>query len=130
MRSFSTYVAHDANQPDQITWNPLSNHESHKRSEHIINLTEVFKAYQLFSQTDIVEDTALIHSPRLSQEYEANIFLKREDHQRGRTFKIRGAYYQYLMADEKRRKDGFVIVSDGNFATSFAIISGLFKGTQ
>jgi hypothetical protein len=83
MRSFSTYVAHDANQPDQITWNPLSNHESHKRSEHIINLTEVFRANHLFSQSDIVEETALIHSPRLSQEYEANIFLKREDHQRG-----------------------------------------------
>ena len=47
----------------------------------------------------------------------------------GRTYKIRGAYYQYLTADEKRRKEGFVIVSDGNFAASFSIISGLFEGT-
>lgn len=103
MRSFSTYVAHDANAPDQITWNSLSSLEEHKRSAHCIKLSEVFRASHLFSQSDIIEETALIHSPRLSQEYEANIYIKREDHQRGRTFKIRGAYYRYLTADEATR---------------------------
>lgn len=87
MRSLSTYVAHDSNQPDQITWNPLSSHDNHKKSENIINLTEVFRAHHLFSQSDIVEETDLTHSSALSQEYEANIYLKREDHQRGYHFK-------------------------------------------
>jgi hypothetical protein len=76
MRSISSYVAHDANLPDQITWNPHFNPDDHRKSQHIINLTEVFKAHHLFSQSDIVEETVLIHSPHLSQEYEANIYLK------------------------------------------------------
>jgi len=32
-----------------------------------------------------------------------------------------------MLSDEQRRKDGYVIVSDGNFAVSEAIIAGLFK---
>jgi len=108
--------------------------EDHKKSKHKIDLSEVFRAHQIFSQTDIIEETALTFSHHLSTEYEASIYLKREDHQRGtsffdlgRTFKIRGAYLQYMLSDEQRRKDGYVIVSDGNFAVSEAIIAGLFK---
>jgi threonine dehydratase len=48
----------------------------------------------------------------------------------GRTFKIRGAYLQYLQSDEHRRKEGYVIVSDGNFAASYSIIAGLFKSNS
>lgn len=83
MRSLSSFVSDDKNQPDQITWNPNSNHEAHKKSAHTINITEVFRAHHLFSQSDIVEETALTLSPALSHEYEANVYIKREDHQRG-----------------------------------------------
>ncbi len=43
----------------------------------------MFRAHHLFSQSDIVEETALTYSAPLSQEYEANVYIKREDHQRG-----------------------------------------------
>lgn len=84
MRAYSSYNVVDENLPDQITWNPHASMEEHKKSEHKIDLTEVFKALQQFSQTNIVEETALTHSPNLSTEYDAHIYLKREDHQRGK----------------------------------------------
>jgi hypothetical protein len=95
MRSLSTYVSYDKDLPDQITWNALSDHENHKKGGHIINLTEVFRAHHLFLQSDIVEETALTLSPSLSQEYEANIYVKREDHQRGSSPLIQDAHLKY-----------------------------------
>lgn len=44
-------------------------------------------------------------SRKLSEKYEANIYLKREDTLPGRTFKIRGAYnYISKMTEEERQK--------------------------
>jgi hypothetical protein len=54
MRAYSSYNVVDENLPDQITWNPHASMEEHKKSEHKIDLTEVFKALQQFSQTNIV----------------------------------------------------------------------------
>jgi len=83
MRGYSSFNVIDENLPDQVVWNTRADVQEHKKSQHKIDLTEVFKAHQYFSQTDIVEETTLLHCPNLSTEYEANIFLKREDHQRG-----------------------------------------------
>ena len=60
---------------------------------------------QLFSKTmdiirksTIIYNTPLEHSSRLSSKYNANIFLKREDLQSVRSFKIRGAYNKIYSA--------------------------------
>jgi hypothetical protein len=76
-----------------------------------------------FIRQDLVKNTRQISILNVKTIKEVKIYIIW-----GRTFKIRGAYYQYLTASEQQRRDGFVIVSDGNFATSFSIISGLFKG--
>ena len=69
MRGYSSFNVMDENLPDQVIWNPSASMEEHKKSEHKIDLTEVFKAHQFFSQTDIIEETTLLHSPNLSNDY-------------------------------------------------------------
>lgn len=41
---------------------------------------------------EITQETPLWHASRLSEQYGCNIFLKREDRQKVRSYKIRGAY--------------------------------------
>ena len=54
---------------------------------HVRNITD---AYNIISQK-IAKKTPLICNQRLSEFYKNNIFLKREDLQLTRSFKIRGA---------------------------------------
>ena len=42
--------------------------------------------------SSIIDDTPLVKSLTLSDKYQANIYLKREDLQQVRSYKIRGAY--------------------------------------
>lgn len=85
MRSTSTYSHHPEDEYDQLTHNPKASLEAHKNSPHKIDLTEVFKASHLFSQTEVISETALTYSSMLSAKYGAEIFLKREDQQLGST---------------------------------------------
>ena len=57
----------------------------------------------------IVLNTRLEKSRKLSEKYEANIYLKREDTQAGRTFKIRGSFnYIQKMTEEEKKKGIFL----------------------
>lgn len=47
--------------------------------------------------------------------------------QRGRTHKIRGAYYKYCLASKAEKEAGYVCASDGNFAQSLSLLAGEFK---
>ncbi len=68
----------------------------------------------------VVRKTPLEFNKRLSEEYHARIYLKREDLQEVRSFKIRGAYNKMakLSLDEKKR--GVVCASAGNHAQGVA----------
>lgn len=77
MRTISAGSHFEDSDPDEITWNPKASMEAHKSSPHKIDLTEVFKAEQLFSQTDIVDNSALTYCDLLSTAYDAKIYLKR-----------------------------------------------------
>lgn len=57
--------------------------EAHKSSSHKLDITQVFKASQFFTQSDIVEETPLLRHDLLSSLYGAEILLKREDRQLG-----------------------------------------------
>ena len=46
----------------------------------------------MFKNCNFIKNTPLMYSNRLSKEYNCNIFLKREDLQTTRSFKIRGAF--------------------------------------
>lgn len=76
---------------------------------------------------DVVSKTPLQFSKRLSQEYGATVYLKREDLQEVRSFKIRGAYNKMssLTAEEKKR--GVVCASAGNHAQGVAYSCSALK---
>jgi threonine dehydratase len=68
----------------------------------------------------VVLRTPLQFHRKLSEKFGAEIYLKREDLQAVRSYKLRGAYnlIQSLSADERAR--GVVCASAGNHAQGFA----------
>src|SRR5256885_16794286 len=64
----------------------------------------------------IVSKTPLQRSSRLSERYEANILIKREDMQAVRSFKIRGAYNKNASLPPEDRKPPIVCASARNHA--------------
>jgi len=69
----------------------------------------------------VVQKTPLQINDILSQEYDANIFLKREDTQSVRSYKIRGAYYMISQLSEKEKSAWVVCASAGNHAQWVAL---------
>lgn len=67
-----------------------------------------------------VAPTPLEHSPRLSALVGANVYLKREDLTRVRSFKLRGAYNAMAQLDAAERAAGVVTASAGNHAQGVA----------
>lgn len=68
----------------------------------------------------ILEPTPLMKSLTLSTKYEANIYLKREDLQQVRSYKIRGAYNKISSLSQQSLDRGIVCASAGNHAQGVA----------
>ena len=68
----------------------------------------------------VVRCSPLEFCPRLSEKYEAKIYLKREDLQVVRSFKIRGAYNLIASLSEEEKLCGVVCASAGNHAQGVA----------
>ena len=68
----------------------------------------------------VVLETPFQWLKRWSQKMEADVYLKREDLQQVRSFKIRGAYNKILTLTPAERKQGLVCASAGNHAQGFA----------
>ncbi len=83
-----------------------------------IRVEDILNASRILHQ--VVDTTPLQRNEVLSQQYGCNVYLKREDLQRVRSFKIRGAYYciHSLSPDELAR--GVVTASAGNHAQGVA----------
>lgn len=75
----------------------------------------------------VINDTPLQYSKRLSQKFGANIYIKREDLQEVRSFKIRGAYNKISSLSEAERKKGVVCASAGNHAQGVAYACSALK---
>lgn len=67
----------------------------------------------------------LQRSDRLSERYQAEVLLKREDQQAVRSFKIRGAYTKIASLGEAACERGVVCASAGNHAQGVAFACGL-----
>ncbi len=80
---------------------------------------------------DVVAKTPLDHNLNLSKKYRANIYLKREDLQVVRSFKIRGAYYKMSQLSKEDADKGIVCASAGNHAQGVALACSILqiKGT-
>lgn len=68
----------------------------------------------------VATKTPLQKSERLSQEVGRPVYLKREDLQICRSFKVRGAYVRMAAMDEDERAAGVVCASAGNHAQGVA----------
>ena len=69
---------------------------------------------------DVVVNTPLDYDHYLSEKYQAKIYLKKENMQRVRSFKLRGAYYAISQLNEEERHRGVVCASAGNHAQGVA----------
>ena len=67
-----------------------------------------------------VNQTILQYNKRLSKLNNCNVWLKREDLQEVRSFKIRGAYNKIASLNDEHRQKGVVCSSAGNHAQGFA----------
>lgn len=77
--------------------------------------------------TEVVLKTPLQLSINLSDKYEANVYLKREDLQQVRSYKIRGAYNKISNLDVTKKLKGIVCASAGNHAQGVAFSCNLLK---
>ena len=68
----------------------------------------------------VVIHTATAFNQQLSEQYGANIYLKREDLQVVRSYKIRGAYNLISSLSQEDRNKGIVCASAGNHAQGVA----------
>jgi len=69
---------------------------------------------------DVVSHTPLQLNTNLSKKYECNIYLKREDLQTVRSYKIRGAYNMISSLPREELGQGIVCASAGNHAQGVA----------
>ena len=69
---------------------------------------------------NVVQKTPLHYAKRLSKKYGAEIYLKREDLQEVRSFKIRGAYNKMSSLTDDEKVRGVVCASAGNHAQGVA----------
>ena len=75
----------------------------------------------------VVSPTPLIQSLNLSEEFNSNILLKREDLQVVRSYKIRGAYNKMSTLNPEERNQGVICASAGNHAQGVAYSCNLLK---
>ncbi|MFB9843314.1 threonine ammonia-lyase IlvA [Mucilaginibacter ginsenosidivorans] len=80
--------------------------------------TGVETAYQRLKS--IVKHTPLEYNARLSERYDCQIYLKREDMQVVRSYKLRGAYNMISQLSDEQHRRGVVCASAGNHAQGFA----------
>ncbi len=68
----------------------------------------------------VVTKTPLVFSHSLSRKYSCNVYLKREDLQVVRSYKLRGAYNMMSSLPKEQLQKGVVCASAGNHAQGFA----------
>ncbi|AOV07778.1 threonine ammonia-lyase IlvA [Sporosarcina ureilytica] len=83
-----------------------------------LHVEDILKAYHLLK--DVVTHTPLQRNEQLSEKYACDVYIKREDLQYVRSFKLRGAYYKIKKVEKAAREKGIVCASAGNHAQGVA----------
>jgi len=89
-----------------------------KREKGTVCVEDILIAYHTLK--DVVTHTPLQKNPLLSERYECSVYLKREDLQVVRSFKLRGAYNRMKHLTEAEKIQGVVCASAGNHAQGVA----------
>ncbi|WP_028401782.1 threonine ammonia-lyase IlvA [Ectobacillus panaciterrae] len=90
-----------------------------------VKIEDILVAYNHLK--DIINQTPLQKEPILSKRYECDVYVKREDLQVVRSFKIRGAYNLIQSLSDEQLKNGVVCASAGNHAQGVAYTCNLLK---
>ena len=83
-----------------------------------LEVEEIEKAYAVLDK--VVNHTALQQNVNLSEKFDSKVFLKREDLQIVRSYKLRGAYYKISTLSKEVLEKGIVCASAGNHAQGVA----------
>jgi len=97
----------------------------HTETIYIPSLTSVREASKIVREVAL--RTPFVENARYSRKHKARIFLKREDLQQVRSYKIRGAYYKMRTLDVEAAKKGIVCASAGNHAQGVAFACAKLK---
>ena len=81
-------------------------------------LDKIYQARERIKNVAI--HTPLMKNENLSEEFSAQVFLKREDLQPVRSYKLRGAYNKIVLLSEEEKSRGVVCASAGNHAQGVA----------
>ncbi|MFP4979060.1 threonine ammonia-lyase IlvA [Paenibacillus sp. CN-4] len=84
----------------------------------IVGMEDIVRAHHRLRE--VIVRTPLQRDDVLSARYECNVYLKREDLQVVRSFKIRGAYNMIRSLSQEERAKGIVCASAGNHAQGVA----------
>ena len=87
-------------------------------STKLINIEDIRNASKKLA--DVVIKSPLEKNLKLNSNFSSNIYLKREDLQQVRSFKIRGALNKILSLSDSESSKGIVCASAGNHAQGFA----------
>jgi threonine dehydratase len=86
--------------------------------DYKVYIEDIIKASHALGK--VIEPSPMQRNDLLSKKYDCNVYLKREDMQIVRSFKIRGAYNAIHQLSEEQRKSGVVCASAGNHAQGVA----------
>lgn len=89
------------------------------KNQPLPELQSIYKAKRTIN--NIIDQTPLNQNFNLSEQYKANIFLKREDLQKTRSYKLRGAYHKMSRLNKAQMQKGIVCASAGNHAQGVAL---------
>lgn len=88
-------------------------------TSNLIQLEDIYKAK--IRLKNIADHTALMKNHNLSEQYQCNLMLKREDLQVVRSYKIRGAYNKMASLSHENLQSGVACASAGNHAQGVAL---------
>ena len=83
-----------------------------------VTMEDIIRAHHVLKE--VIVKTPLQRDPLLSARYECNVYLKREDLQIVRSFKIRGAYNKIRHLSKEEWSRGIICASAGNHAQGVA----------
>lgn len=84
------------------------------------NIEKIKKARTRLKDAAVIMESPLMKNHRLSKRYKADIFLKREDLQQVRSYKIRGAFNKISQLSKQQLAEGVICASAGNHAQGVA----------
>lgn len=91
----------------------------------MVNLNKIIQAKRTIDK--FINKTPCTIDPKLSQIYEANVYLKKENLQRTGAYKIRGAYNKIANLTKDQMAKGVIAASAGNHAQGVAISAKSFN---